>query len=248
MLTFDKLWDNIGAEMYWREPALDQIRCFQELCTRIAVLYDVDYEREFGLVDTHRSKSIDLPVVLFTNGEARVTVLDNFYETDLHYDGPPVRLSEEELRLPAMTWDEYLAEITRCEGYSWRGWTQAEIEDPRISRIEVTRQDGGKYWNEQSFGAKERWLKRFENADWYSHDWSKASIIGDFEAAKAGTAKLYRQDHPFTGERNVYRANRKFSIAYPTRSYREPWFEELVKKLLGPPPLDPRTPGEPLGA
>ena len=60
-----------------------------------------------------------------------------------------------------------MVQIASCEGYSWKGWSPEELADPRITRVEVSRDDGSKYWKDTTPDKKEMWLKRMTDPKWY---------------------------------------------------------------------------------
>lgn len=229
-MDLDTLALGIAPDMYFRQAAIGQIRRFRELAELLGLPVMV--------LDTHRSKSIDLPVVTFetARADAYVTVLDNFHEVDVHYRGhtaAPVSLTPEECHYQKLDGAAYLEEIAKCEGYSWRGWTPEEILDQRILRVQVTNEGGGTWWNDaRSWARKERWINRFTSAEWYSKDWSGGELIGDVAAVLADESKyLLRASSCFVNHTGPYREGAtQFSLVFETGTVVE--LAPLIRKLL----------------
>lgn len=193
MPTLQKFRD-IRKEMRWRDAALEQIDQFEKLADKFEV-YPV-------AVGSHTSKSIELPVIELTIGNFRFLIRDNFHDLNVcvqtlgNYG--PVTLPLQELFegiLKPLDWDWYLGEIARCRGYSWKEWTDEEMDDPKILEVFTTRKDGTQVDWKNSPEKKARWIKRLTDPEWYAHDWSSGGLTWDGTFGPGVT--LYNQQHPY---------------------------------------------------
>lgn len=163
----------ISDDMCWKEAALGQLKNFETLASSFNVKPIV--------ISTHRSKSIDLPVVMLELNNGTVVLRDNFHDINVAIawrDDFTPRLLASDL-FPAHDWDWYLSEIERKRGYCYRGWTDEEMADPRILRVQVTNVNGHAYMSEVRGEAKDRWIRRLVDPSWYEHDWSSGYLIAD---------------------------------------------------------------------
>jgi hypothetical protein len=216
---------DIENGMLWRGSAIEMIEGFARLDELVGGGGTV--------VGSHRSKSIDLPKLGWSDGNVAVVVLDNFFEFNLHYSGPSrYDLTYEECGYHELSYEWYLKEIEGCEGYSWKGWSEEELNDPRITRVQVQHESGGTYWKEADIGKKERWLRRFENAEWYSRDWSAGQILGNVAEAREGKDKLYVVRYTYDAYTGHYWPGAsKFSLVF--KSGADTSCAPLIRKLLG---------------
>lgn len=179
-----KAENTIRNEMNWKSAAEAQFEFFAKL----AFEFGGDEPRVVG---THTSKSIILPVVEIEGKHGRFLLRDNFYDINLCvvWDfAPAIHLSDV---YPTLDWDWYTEQIERCAGYSWKGWSEEELADPRILRVQ--RPNGT--WNEVLGAEKDRWNKRLEDPEWYGRDWSGGELIA--EGSMGPDVKLYRVDKAF---------------------------------------------------
>jgi hypothetical protein len=162
--------------MIYKEGSRRQIQKFWDLAKGLEVGITV--------VGSHISKSIKLPVVqLAFPGKGRILLRDNFHSLEIAvlWDFvpdlklwdiyPEAQERTETGRDGPKNWEWYKYHISRCEGYSWKGWSEAELADPRITRVEVDRGDGYKYWTDTTPAKKERWAKRWTDPEWHEKDW-----------------------------------------------------------------------------
>ena len=196
----------VAPEMRWRGAALDQIDKFEKtvaaLTTRLGVTAEV--------VGSHPSKSIDLPVVMLSTSAGTFTLRDNFYDINLmailrH----PATLSLEQLFAgiqEPVTWDWYLSEVERARNYSWREWSDEEMNDPCILRVRDKRAGVDMWWEKKS-DEKDRWANRMSSPTWHSRDWSSGELVWDGEFGPG--VKLFHQGHAYEGI-NVTTSNRKY--------------------------------------
>lgn len=70
---------NVPADMYWKAAALAQIDTIQKAVGGLAFKHAATVR----VVGSHRSKSIDLPVVLVTTVAGEFTLRDNFHDVNL---------------------------------------------------------------------------------------------------------------------------------------------------------------------
>ena len=179
----------IEDAMLWKAAALDQYKRFWELAEALRV--------NIRAVGSHTSKSIKLPVVELAFPNGRILLRDNFHNVEmavLWNFAPDVGYadmyqavgawvenpdgSETPVHVPADGWTWYLEQIASCEGYSWKGWSGAELLDGRITRVLVTHPaTGGIYWNETTPAKKDMWNKRMTDPSWFHKDWSSGRIF-----------------------------------------------------------------------
>lgn len=163
----------IRDTMLWREAALDQLKNFEQLATSFSVKPTV--------IATHTSKSIGLPVVMLELKGGTVVIRDNFHDVNVAIawrNGFSSRLLASGL-FPAHDWEWYLNEINRKRNYTYRGWTDEEMDDPRILRVGVITPSGHAHWSEVRGDAKDRWIDRLIDVSWYAKDWSSGYIVTD---------------------------------------------------------------------
>ena len=170
------------SEMLWKGGAERQIQDFWDMAKRRGV--------PIAVVGSHRSKSIMLPVVQLVFPNGRILLRDNFHSLEMAvlWDFAP-DLKYGDVYRPVGKWGEdggwdaadgwtwYLNEIARCEGYSWKGWSPEELADPRITRVEITHENGSKYWSEKKIEEKERWNKRMTDPTWLHTQWGSGKLF-----------------------------------------------------------------------
>lgn len=220
-------WRNdiiIRDDMYYKNAAFAQFDRFQTLADEL--------DAQIYVVSTHMSKSVLLPVVLIKGSHGRFIIRDNFYDYNLAVEWDfPIDIPLEEV-YPMHDWNWYLDEMQKKEKYChWNEWTEEELNDPRITRIEIGSSDGSKYWKDYSFEEKERWLKRFEDTEWYTRDWCSGKLIVEGKLGKG--CKLYSASYPYAQGMDSYskygyykRGVKKFIIAVNEVS-------DIVKKING---------------
>jgi hypothetical protein len=206
MIDLDKFKD-VSSQMLWREAALDQIDEFGNVVTTLAKHFSVTA----AVVGSHHSRSIALPVVKISTDVGEFTLRDNFYDINLMAVlRSPTTLSLEEffdgIQEP-MTWDWYLSEIERARGYSWREWSDEEVNDPRILRVRDKR-PGCDMWWEKKPEEKDRWANRMSSPAWFSRDWASGEITWDGHFGPG--VKLFRQEHAHAQGIDLKTSNRKY--------------------------------------
>lgn len=215
---------NIPQSMLWKGSALDQLDSFEKLAAAV--------KGKLTVVGKHRSKSIDLPVVEITVAENVFRLRDNFYDVNIYA----------RLKLPCQltisdffdgiqesrSWAWYLNEIERARSYSWRDFTDGQINGTAAVTSDLLKK---KY---NTLEALERFQKRLTDPEWYRRDWSSGMITYDGEFME--NAKLFIQDHAFGEGMNVsddvpraYKQGaQEFFIALP--GYHE--VELIIRKLI----------------
>lgn len=197
----------IRSSMAWRGAAIDQIDRFESTIAVLASRLPLTVE----LVGSHTSKSIHLPVVRVTTSAGEFTLRDNFYDINLMatLKSPSVLTLDEfftGIQEP-LSWDWYLAEVDRARNYSWREWTDEEMNDPRILRVKDKR-PGCDMWWEKGDKERDRWAKRMSNPAWYGCDWSSGEITWDGEFGPG--VKLFVQGHAYAEGITVTTSNKKY--------------------------------------
>jgi len=197
----------VAPQMLWRGAALEQIDAFEKAVVALARRVRVTAE----VVGSHRSKSIDLPVIKISTDAGAFTLRDNFHDINLMTVlRSPATMSLEQffagIQEP-LSWEWYLAEIERARGYSWREWTDEEMNDPRIFRVRDKRPCCDMWW-EKKGEEKDRWAMRMTNPAWYSHDWSSGELTWDGDFGPG--VKLFRQDRAYAEGIKVTTSSRKY--------------------------------------
>jgi len=197
----------IAPQMLWRGAALEQIDAFEKVVGALAKRARITAE----VVGSHRSKSIDLPVVKLSTDAGDFTLRDNFHDINLMAIlRTTTTLSLEQFFVgiqEPLTWEWYLAEIERARGYSWREWSDEEMNDPRILRVRDKR-PGCDMWWVKGPEENDRWLNRMTNPAWYSHDWSSGEFTWD--GVFGPGVKLFRQDHAYAEGIEIKTSNRRY--------------------------------------
>ena len=168
-----------------------------------ALAATLDLTEEPRVVATHRSKSIECPVVLFAHGPLRVLARDNFHNVNVlvidridlyHKDHASLRA-----RRAALTWEVvygkpqgaawYDDEMQRCARYCWEDATEAVL------------------WDRAGTDARaRRWLTRGASTAWYGHDWANGKLFAVSEAGEDVSNRLpldcskvqfFKADHAF---------------------------------------------------
>ena len=183
-----------GDQMYWKPSAVGQFERFKRLAASITGICRV--------VGTHISKSIALPVVEISTVRGYFLLRDNFHDVNLYIcwdEEPPITLDD---AYPCLDWDWYLNEIDRKRGYCYKGWSDEEMEDPRILRVQVTYDNGNTVWREVKGEEKDRWMARMTDPTWYGKDWSSGELIPDGPIGPG--CKFYCASYPYAeGIRDV---------------------------------------------
>jgi len=180
-----------GDTMYWKEAAMQQFEAFKRLADQLGVT------ESCSVAGDHTSKSIRLPVVEIPGAHGRFLLRDNFHGMNLCFQwefAPDIDLSQ---CYGSMTWDDYLAVMKkkRESGMCYGHWTDEEMDDPRILRVQVTRDNGSTYWSKVSPEEKDRWLNRMTSTEWYTRDWSSGKII--VVGTMGPGCKMYVAGHAF---------------------------------------------------
>jgi len=206
IIGIDK-FKEVAPHMLWRGAAMDQIDKFEKTVVALAKRFRVKAE----VVGRHRSKSVDLPVVRLSTDAGEFTLRDNFYDINLMAIlREPANLTLDQFFADIhepLTWEWYLSEVERARNYSWREWTDEEMNDPRILRVRDKRPNGDMWW-EKKVEEKDRWLNRMSSPTWYSNGWSSGELTWDGEFGPG--VKLYRQGHVYAEGIEVPTSNRKY--------------------------------------
>jgi hypothetical protein len=206
IIDLDK-FKEVAPQMLWREAALEQIDAFEKAIVALAKRIHVTAE----VVGSHSSKSIDLPVVKISTEVGEFILRNNFHDINLMAIlKSPSTLSLEQLFAgiqEPLTWEWYLAEIERARGYSWREWSDEEMNDPRILRVRDKR-PGCDMWWEKKGAEKDRWAARMSSPAWYSQDWSNCEFTWDGDFGPG--VKLFRQDYAYAEGIKATTSNRKY--------------------------------------
>lgn len=186
MKTLNDFTD-ISPNMRWKDAAITQLARFEGFCAGMSLPCDI--------VGTHCSKSIELPVIRINGPTSSFYLRDNFQDINICV------VAKNAINLPftalfdgilePFSWDYYLESIQKCRGYSWKSWTDEEMNDPILLR--PTR-DVPAYVTTTA-EKKLRWCGRMSDPEWYSRDWSSGKICHDGEFGP--NAKLWIQGHPF---------------------------------------------------
>lgn len=220
------------SSKFWHTAALSQIDQFERVIANVAQRHRLKAE----VVSTHRSKSIELPVVKLTTDAGEFTLRDNFYDVNLMAIlNRPATLSLREFFQDVQeptTWDWYLEQIAAARGYSWRAWTDEELADPRILRVRDKR-PGVDLWWDTTPDKKARWMSRLVDPAWYSHDWSHDAVT--WEGGFGPGVELFIQGYAYaegitvtTGRRAYRKGVKDFIIAVATHAAAETLITRLT--------------------
>lgn len=186
-VALDKFKD-IPNQMLWREGGLRQIEQFRSFAEALGFPWDV--------VGHHTSKSIKLPVIRITCGSLNIYLRDNFHDINVCVVGDakqPITIPMSVLFdgiLPTLTWDWYLDQVSKCRNYSWREWTDEQMNTPGLLALS----DDAPSYAVKEIGVKARWVRRMTDPAWFG-DWSRGQILWDGEFGPGVTLRI--QDHPF---------------------------------------------------
>jgi len=156
----------MSTECFTHAAALRQIEMINKLTRQL--------NAEVSIEHYHTSKSIKLPVPTITMPGLTFMVRDNFHDVNVY-----VR-TDEELALPLtyfytpLTFEWYCETVQSCREYSYRDWTDEEMNDPRILRV---RRKNGNGWSEGNGAKKDRWIARDSSTAWYENDWSSGMLL-----------------------------------------------------------------------
>lgn len=148
---------------------------------QITAFYNISNKINNGVLEiigNHKSSGHSLPVVKIKTTLVNFTIRDNLYDINIFIDlkkGIELKLSD---LYEVKNEEFYLNQIQSKREYSFGGWTDEEINDPRILRVLVQKTNHS-YWSEVSPKEKDRWLDRYNSTDWYTKDWSENYLIKD---------------------------------------------------------------------
>ena len=179
---------DIRDTMNWRDAAITQIDRFRQFAEGLGMPWDA--------VGRHTSKSIALPVIRITCGDKDIYIRDNFHDLNVCVVSPnPITTPLNAMFagvLEPRNWDWYLGEIAKCRGYSWREWSDDQMETPGLLALS----DDAPDYMVKKPETKRRWRARMTDPAWWGHDWSSGSKI-TWEGAFGPDATLWVQYHPF---------------------------------------------------
>lgn len=127
-----------------------------------------------GVVGTHHSKSLELPVMSMDFPEVHIACRDNFHDVNVLVRAKKTIDLPLSFFYPARPYSWYQEQLERKRGYSLRDWSDEELADPRILRVK--RHDGNG-WSEVKGDEKDRWNARASSTEWYSRDWSSGKLL-----------------------------------------------------------------------
>lgn len=133
---------------------------------------------DLNIISSHQSKGSYLPVVKIETPVVNFTLRDNFYDINIFVELlKDVDFEYSEFYEPKnQEW--YEEQIEKKRSYTFENWTDEEINDPRILRVQVKKPNRS-YWSVVTPEAKDRWLNRYNSTDWYKKDWSGGNLIKD---------------------------------------------------------------------
>jgi len=178
---------DIPDRMLWKAAALQQIKGFRQFADSLGV--------PWAVAGQHTSKSIKLPVLHITYEGAEIYLRDNFYDINICV------VSEKPITTPLPVlfdgvltprdWEWYLGEIKRTREYSWREWTDEQMDTPGLLALT----DDATSYAIKTAEEKARWTRRMVDPAWHGKDWAGGALAweGEFGPAVA----LWLQDHPF---------------------------------------------------
>lgn len=180
-------FEEIPDQMLWEGAALAQIEQFR--------LFAEELGFPWAAVGHHTSKSIPLPVIRILCGDITVYLRDNFHDLNICVVATkPINLPLSVLFdgvLEPLSWDWYLEEVRKAREYSWRGWTNEQMDAPGLLALS----DTAPTYMVKTLKEKARWVKRLTDPEWYSSDWSSGTITWEGEFGPGTTMWVLR--HPY---------------------------------------------------
>lgn len=181
---------SIPDEMLWKGSAIAQIDQFRQFAETLGFPWEV--------AGQHRSKSIDLPVIrIDCGGGLKVYLRDNFHDLNFCVVSDakqPITTPMSVLFdgvLEPRSWDWYLEQVSRCRNYSWREWTDEQMDTPGLLALT----DDAPWYSVKKPEEKARWRRRMTDPAWFRHDWSSGQIVWEGEFGPGVT--MWVQVHPF---------------------------------------------------
>ena len=180
-------FQNIHNSMTWKGAALQQVNEFR------ALLEDLGFQWE--IVGHHTSKSIRLPVICISHGETKIYLRDNFHDINICV----VSKMRLKMQLSALLdgvlepkdWEWYLNEIARARGYSWKEWSDEQMNTPGLLALS----DDTPWYSIKKPDEKKRWAKRMTDPEWWGKDWAGGEIC--WEGRFGPDAHLWIQYHAY---------------------------------------------------
>lgn len=149
---------------------------------------------EISVSGTHTSKSLELPVMVMNFDRVSFAARDNFHDVNVMVKS----LASIDIPLSFFYeqhgFDWYQEAINKKRGYSFRDWTDDEINDHRILRV---KRKNGNGWCEVKGDEKDRWTNRFNSTEWYVRDWSSGLLITEGPTPFDANTKFYDARQPF---------------------------------------------------
>lgn len=138
-------------------------------------------------------------------GGISYTCQNNFYDWNLLVESDKVIDMPLSFFYTLLTFAWYMENINEKRGYSFAGWTDEEMNDPRILRVQCSYG-----WSKVSGEEKDRWDNRMTSTDWYDRDWSSGKLIAVgpnpfnedtvfYSAPKAQAEGIKGFHEPYTG-------------------------------------------------
>jgi len=163
---------DIRDTMYYKEAALNQIERFKELGKRLDTIV--------GVIGEHHSKSIRLPAIVIIYKGVTFYLRDNFYDINLCVVSPspitfPLSIMFNGV-LQQHDWEWYLKEIEKARGYSWREFSDEQMDDPKVLHVTSEGKDGALLDWIKRRDEKTRWMNRFTSPEWHEKDWSSGTV------------------------------------------------------------------------
>lgn len=183
---------------------------FPHDAARAQIIRAKDLARELGggklvINSQHYSKSIKLPVPTIILPGLSFTFRDNFHDLNLLVECDKMMDIPLDFLYKPQSFEWYMEAINSKRGYSYRDWSDDEMNNPQVLRVQRKRGTPG--WQEISGDEKDRWAERMTSTEWYTHDWSSGVLI------------TTGPNNPFDASTTFYHAPR----AYAEGIVCEPW-------------------------
>ena len=156
----------MSTPIFSHEAANSQIGKAHQLAARLGM-------PGFAIKSSHTSKGILLPVPTLSIEGLSFTFRDNFHDLNLLVKSDREINMRLDFFYTPQSLDWYKENIDRNRNYSFRDWTDEEISDPRILRVQ--RKNGS--WKEIEGDEKGRWNERMTSTAWYCNDWSGGELL-----------------------------------------------------------------------
>lgn len=128
-------------------------------------------ETDTEIIAWHPSKGYQLPVVRYQCQGVSFTLRDNLHDTNVLVESDFEIDVSLDFFYRRLDYEWYVEQMGKKAGYTFRDWSEEELNDPRILRVKT-----GKGWSSVSAEEKDVWTIRLTSTEWYT-GWSSGSLL-----------------------------------------------------------------------